>query len=375
MRALVLSGGGARGAYQVGVLKALGEITDEMKIKNPFKIFTGVSAGSINASFLAAGADRFYEQTQSLEKLWSNLTMEQVFRTDILSLGGIGFKWMTELSMGGLSAGNKKRSLLDTAPLRELIERTLDSERISHLIEEEKLHALALTAIDYRSSTAVTFVQGNQKLQNWRRTRRKSVASEITPSHIMASSAIPLLFPAVEVEGSYFGDGCVRNQTPLSPAIHLGANKLFTIGVRRLSLTADEERARKSSEEPSIARITNVLLNAVLLDGIEMDVERLNRVNDFVKKVPAEHQAKMNFSPIDCIWIHPVGDIGALASKMSSRLPRMIRFLMKGLGPLEDASETISYLLFDSEFLKKLIRMGYEDGLQQKEQIRHFLMD
>lgn len=373
MRALVLSGGGARGAYQVGVLKALGEITHELKLKNPFQIFTGVSAGAINASFLAAGADDFYEQTQSLEKLWSELTMDRVFRTDALSLSRIGLQWMSELSMGALTGTTANRSLLDTAPLHDLIESTLDRERIKFLLGTGELRALALTALDYRTSMAVTFVQGDPLLPNWHRSRRKSFKTEISPSHIMASSAIPLLFPPIEVEGSYFGDGCVRNQTPLSPAIHLGAKKLFTIGVRRVSYTADDERAMKSRGQPSVARVANAILNAVLLDGIETDIERLHRVNDFLTRVPPEHLPNMNFAPIDSIWVHPLGDIGALANKMSSRLPRMIRFLLKGLGPLEDASEIISYLLFDSDFCKRLIHMGYEDGLQQAQEIRKFL--
>ncbi len=373
MRALILSGGGARGAYQVGVLKALGEICRDLKLKTPFKIFTGVSAGAINASFMAAGADRFYEQTQDLEKLWSGLSMDRVFRTDAMSLSRIGLKWMSELSMGAITGTTATRSLLDTSPLRGLIESTLDQERIGQMLREGHLHALAITALDYRTSTAVTFVQGDPILTDWHRSRRKSVKSEISAEHIMASSAIPLLFPPVEVEGSYFGDGCVRNLTPLSPAIHLGANKLFTIGVRRISFTADDNRAMKSQGQPSVARVANVILNAVLLDGIETDIERLNRVNDFLKRVPKEHLHNMNFAPIETVWVHPLGDIGELASTMSSRLPRMIRFLLKGLGPLEDASEIISYLLFDSDFCKRLIHMGYEDGLQQAEGIRKFL--
>lgn len=373
MRALILSGGGARGAYQVGVLKALGEISHELKVRNPFKIFTGVSAGAINASFLAAGADNFYEQTVELEKLWSELTVERVFRTDAMSLSRIGFKWMSELSMGALMGTPANRALLDTSPLRGLIKDTLDQERIKAMLQEGHLHALAITALDYRSSMAVTFVQGHELLEDWHRSRRRSMKATITSDHIMASAAIPLLFPPIQAEGSYYGDGCVRNLTPLSPAIHLGGTQLFTIGVRRMTHTADDERAMKSSGEPSVARVANAILNAVLLDGIETDMERLQRVNEFLKKVPKEHLPNMNFALLETVWVHPLGDIGALANRMSSRLPRMIRFLLKGLGPLEDASEIISYLLFDSEFCKRLIHMGYEDGLGHAEAIRNFL--
>lgn len=373
MRALILSGGGARGAYQVGVLKAVGEISRDLKIKSPFQVFTGVSAGAINASFLAAGANDFPTQTEKLVKLWSNLTTEDIFRTDIMSLGRIGMKWMGELSFGALTGATPGRSLLDTSPLRELLVRNLDVPAIGGLIKSGELKALALTALDYLSSTTITFVQGDPLLPDWARSRRRSMKTSITAEHIMGSSAIPLLFPPVELDGSYYGDGCVRNLAPMSPAIHLGAEKLFVIGVRRTSVTADELRARTEPKPPSVARVLNVLMNSVLLDGIETDIERLGRINEFLRRIPESLTEQVNFKKVNFVWIHPSDDIGLLASQLSQRLPRLVRYLLKGLGPLDDASEIISYLLFEPEFCTKLIEMGHRDGLQNEKQIREYL--
>lgn len=373
MRGLILSGGGARGAYQVGVLQAVGEIAREMKIDSPFHIYTGVSAGAINASFLAAGADNFPNQVERLVKLWSGLTAENVFRTDIMSLGKIGFQWMGELSFGGMTGSTPGRSLLDTSPLRKLITDNLELSRTADLIKQKKLRALALTALDYNTSTAFTFVQGEDSCPDWTRSRRRSIKAEITPEHIMGSSAIPLLFPPVEINGSYFGDGCVRNLAPMSPAIHLGASQLFVIGVRRMSVTADEIRGRQSNTPPSVARVLNVLMNSVLLDGIETDVERLARINEFLNRLPEDVLANVNFKKVTSVWIHPSDDIGLLARGLATRLPRLVRYLLKGLGPLDDASEIISYLLFDPTFCSKLIEMGRRDGLNQEKEIRNFL--
>lgn len=373
MKALVLSGGGARGAYQVGVIKAIAEIARSLQIKAPFQIYTGVSAGAINASCMAWGADQFSNQALYLEKLWSNLTADQVFRTDMLSLGKIGFKWMGELSFGALTGATAGRSLLDTSPLRSLIDNNMNYERLDDLIHTGELKALVLTALDFKSSNSISFVHGDPQLPDWTRSRRFSRKEKIRGEHIMASSAIPLLFPPVEVGHSYFGDGCVRNIAPMSPAIRLGAKQIFVIGVRKAGWTSDDDRQKKSLSAPSVARVLNVLMNSVLLDGIEADVERLDEMNRFVEKVPPESREQLNFRTIPVEWVYPSEDIGHHANLMSSRLPRLIRYLLKGLGPLDDASELISYLLFDPEFCQKLIHFGYTDGLAKRESIEKFL--
>lgn len=372
MKALVLSGGGARGAYQVGVLKAVAEICDEMKIEAPFQILTGISAGAINAACLSWGVDRFSKQVHILEGLWSQLSADQVFHTDIMSMGKIGFKWMGELSLGALTGAGAK-SLLNTAPLRDLIDRNMDWERVDALVDSGKLHALALSAMDYRNSHTTTFVHGGEGIADWQRNRRFSVKTKIRSEHVMASSAIPMLFPPIQVGDAYFGDGCVRSHAPLSPAIHIGATDIFVIGVRKLGWTVDEARGRRDLNPPSVARVVNMVMNSVLLDGIEVDVERLLKINQFLEKVPADAVENLNFRPMGVSWVYPTEDIGYHAHQMSSRLPRIIRYLLKGLGPLEDAAELISYLLFDPEFCRKLIDFGYADGLAKAEDIRAFL--
>ncbi|PWU21205.1 MAG: patatin family protein [Bdellovibrio sp.] len=373
MKALVLSGGGARGAYQVGVLKALAEIAIELNIKKPFSIYTGISAGAINAAFLAQGADDFPARVEKLVKLWSGIRSDEIFRSDVMSLGKIGFQWMGELSLGGWMGSTHGKSLLDTSPLYHLIERNIDFGRLQGLVDQGELVALALTALNYQTSVTTTFVHGDPKLPDWSRARRRSHKSFIRAEHVMGSSAIPLLFPAVAINGSFYGDGCVRNVAPMSPAIHLHADNLFVIGVRRTTLTADDRRAQHSVHPPSVARVANVLMNAVLLDGIETDMERLARVNGFMQQIPENMQGSLTFKKIANTWIHPSDDIGLLASSMSSRLPRLIRYLLKGLGPLDDASEIISYLLFEAEFCQKLIAMGYRDASRQETEIRRFL--
>lgn len=375
MRGLILSGGGARGAYQVGVLLAVAEICEKHNIKNPFKILSGVSAGAINAGSLASSTHDFASGVRTLAKLWSSLHSEQVFLSDAMSLSKIGLKWMGELSLGGLAGGAGDKSLLDTSPLKSLLKSNLDLNLIEERIRDGSLYALAITALDYRTSTNITFLQGHESIRMWERPRRRSEKCKMRVEHIMASSAIPLLFPAISVDHRYFGDGCVRNQSPCSPAIHLGAGRLLVIGVRNQGTTADEAAAMQTAGPPSVARIANVLLNSVLLDSVETDIERLKRINAFLDKVPEAHQEQLNFRPVPFVFITPSEDIGQIAAKMASSLPRFIRYLLKGLGPLEDASELISYLLFEPRFCQKLMDLGYQDGLNQKQELLEFLSD
>jgi len=372
VKALVLSGGGARGAYQVGVLRAVAEVTRRNNLKNPFKIYTGVSAGAINASFMAAGADDFSATVEKLATLWSGLTSEQVFKTDAISLGKIGMQWVGELSFGGLVGSTPGRALLDTAPLGELIKGNTDFRRIRENIKNKSLYAVAISALEYQTSTAITFVEAQADSPTWVRSRRRSENTALSHEHIVASSAIPLLFTPGQVGSRYFGDGCIRNHAPLSPALHLGADKLMVIGVRKLELASDSYGQLKSTP-PSVARVMNAVLNSVLLDGIEVDMERLERINEFVKRVPKELHAKLNFKTIDHVWIHPSEDIGAIASSLSYKLPRLIRYLLRGLGPLEEAREIISYLLFEPDFCNQLMEVGYKDGMSSEDKISEFL--
>lgn len=368
--ALVLSGGGARGAYQVGVLAGVSQILKRRNIQPRIQIYSGVSAGAINAALLASHADDFHFGVEKLVRLWANLTSEQVFASDAVHMGKIAMTWATELSLGALTGATPGRALLDTSPLRKLLSDNLDLTRIQPHLDQGHLEALVLTAVDYSTSNSLSFLQGVERLPNWNKSRRRSEKTEIGVSHIMASAAIPLLFPSVQVGDRWFGDGCVRNAHPCAPSIYLGADRLFVVGVRRRTMTADDVRALTNNDRaPSVARVINLLLNAVLLDGVELDVERMERVNEFVRRVPAEHHSNLNYRPVKHVLVSPSADIGELAAAKSSRLPRIIRYLMKGLGKLEDAAEIVSYLLFDPLFCSQLIEIGREDALHQEEEI------
>lgn len=368
--ALVLSGGGARGAYQVGVIQALGSLFDDWKIKNPFPIYTGVSAGAINTSFMASHAEDFSEGAKQLVDLWSHLSSDQVFRTDVLSLGKIGFEWAKELSFGSITGSTPGKALLDTSPLRTLIEEKLELHKIARNIETGHLEALAISAMDYRDSTAVTFLETRDKEKKWVKPRKVSEETRITVDHVMASSAIPLLFPPIMADGRYFGDGCVRNTHPCSPAIYLGAEKLVIVGVRSQNTTAYDAHSMFEKKPPSTARVINVLLNSVLLDGVDLDVERIRKVNEMVHWIPKDQKDNVPYKSMDYVWISPSKDIGAIATEKSRSLPKIIRFLIKNLGSVEEASEIISYLLFEKIFTSELIALGFEDGMNAKEQLK-----
>lgn len=373
-KALVLSGGGARGAYQVGVLTAVAQICRELGIQRPFSIYTGISAGAINASYLAAGAHDFSETVKNLADMWSHLDANQVFHTDALNMGKIGLGWLEELSFGALTGNSPGRSLLNTAPLKQLIEKNMQFEKIEQNIKDGHLRALAVTAMDYKTSIGVSFIQGASELSSWKKARHHSERTLIKSEHIMASSAIPMLFPPIQVGNRFFGDGCVRNQSPCGPAIYLGAEKLFVIGVRRQKTYDDyNEVADGDIKAPSVARVVNALLNSIMLDGVELDLERLGNINRFVQSSPEAQKA--GFKRIDFAYVSPTIDIGKIAAEKSNKLPRIIRYLLKGLGTAEDAAEIISYLLFEPSFCRHQIEVGFADGMQNREQIEYFLKD
>ncbi|MFM6930230.1 MAG: patatin-like phospholipase family protein [Bdellovibrio sp.] len=370
---LVLSGGGARGAYQSGVLLAIQEISQSSGIPIKYDFLSGVSAGAINASSLAANCDDMKIATETLAKLWSQLNFESVFSTDSMTMSKIGFQWLKELSIGGFTGTTPGRSLLDTAPLRGLINNNMDYGKVEQNIQNGHLSALCITSIDYAKSATTTFIQSKDTLPSWDKGRKRSESTTITTEHIMASSAIPLLFPPIKVDDRFFGDGAVRNHAPCSPVIYLGAEKLLVIGVRMQSSTAHEQRA-ENGMAPSVARVVNTILNGVLLDAVEQDVDRLRRLNEYALAISPEQQGRVALRPLDHLFISPSADIGEMAVQKAAKLPRVVRFLMKGLGSLQDASEIISYLLFDPEFCSDLIDIGYKDGLAHKEELIRFML-
>jgi len=367
--ALILSGGGARGAYQAGVLKGLAEILPDKK-NSPFKIISGVSAGAINGAKLACDIESFSNAIEKLIFLWSQITTDQVFKTDFLS--------MNKFSFGLLGNSEKKMdALLDTAPLLDFLNEHCDYKKIKKNMSSGIIDSLIITANNYTTGSATSFVQTSAAKLNWKDSLKQASLAEINAHHVMASSAIPILFSPVKIDSQYYGDGCVRNNTPCSPALRMGADKIFVIGVRTKMTSVIKNRSEKQSltdQAPSMVRIFNNLLNAVLLDSVEQDVNRIQKINKLLTLVDQSASQKL-FKEIPALSISPTADIGELAREQAHHLPRLIRMTISALGSLDEASEILSYLLFEPHFCRKLIKIGYNDALNSKEQIENFFLE
>lgn len=365
--ALVLSGGGARGAYQAGVLQGMVEIGVIGVEGSPFEVIVGSSAGSINAGMLAAHADTLKTGVERLLEVWGTIEASDVFRTDIASLGRIGVRWAWDLSFGGALRRVQPKALLDTAPLRVLLER-IPLSRIEGLVKSRALHAVAVAATDLYTSNGYLFVQGHAGIRPWKRSRWRIERTTLTIDHLMASSAIPVFFPSVEIDRRHFGDGCIRNTSPLSPAINLGADRIVAIGVQGAGAV---EKPRRRLPPPTIAQIAGVLLDAVMLDAIESDVEHSGRVNRSVMSCPTG-DPRNPFRLVEVLWLRPSVDVGALAAELAAHVPPALRYLMRGLGTDEAITELLSYLLFDPAFTTRLIEAGRRDVLAAKAEILRF---
>ncbi|MGE0174728.1 MAG: patatin-like phospholipase family protein [Oligoflexales bacterium] len=371
--ALVLSGGGARGAYQAGVIQALSEITLGHTSKPPVDIISGVSAGAINAAYIASTFDKLGSSAERLSHFWSTLTTDQVYKTGFTSLSRIAVNWAVDLAFGAMRGKTKIKALLDTDPLRTLLFSKIDFNNIYTNIANKKFEALEISATNYTTSQNTSFVQAHGNVANWHRIKRKSKISQITVNHVMASASLPLCFPPIFIQGNYYGDGCIRNTAPLSPSIRLGADKLIIIGVRRPLLIQDED-----TEEllyPTVARIASVLLNSILLDAIDADLERLNRLNQTITAFPKQPGDQVPLKTIQYLYLHPSMDLGLIAAEKFEDLPVSIKYMLKGLGSKLEASEVISYLLFEPEFCRYLVKLGYSDTMARKLEIKDFFND
>lgn len=367
--AIVLSGGGARGAYQAGVLQGLVDIGALPSSGSGCDVIVGSSAGSINAGMLAAYANDTRAGVDRLIEIWSTIQAHQVFRTDIGSLGRIGMRWAWDLSFGGALRHVQPKSLLDTAPLRALL-KGIPFARIDENVKAGALYALAVSATDLYTSTGYLFVHGHSGIRPWKRSRWQIEPTRIRVEHLMASSAIPVFFPTVRIDGRHFGDGSLRNTAPLSPAINLGADRIMAIGV--LGTGLETTRAKpKRLPPPTIAQIAGVLLDAVMLDAVEADVEHAGRVNTSVLSVQGSRAG--TFRWIDVLWLRPSADIGAMAARLANRVPPVVRYLMRGLGTDEAITELLSYLLFDPLFCGELIALGRADVVAARPRIEAFV--
>ncbi len=367
---IVLPGGGARAAYQVGVLKAIARLLPAGS-PCPFPVITGTSAGAINAVTLACHADRFRAGVRVLESVWRNFTTDQVFRTDASAVLRSSLHWIGAVLAGGLGRRNP-RSIFDNEPLRSLLAEHIPVHRIQRHVDAEILRTVAVTVSSYRSGRSVSFFQGDPALVPWQRARREGRPVRIRVDHMMASAAVPLMFPAELVDGEYFGDGAIRQVMPLSPAIRLGARRMLVVGVR-------DERPSKATAgaptdtRPTLGQIAGYMLDTLFMDGLYSDLERVTRINLLLEEI-ARHRPDSAMRRVETLVILPSRDLREVATEYSAEMPRSVRLLLRGLGAYgRGGGQLLSYLLFERGFTRELIRIGYQDAMERADQIVAFL--
>jgi NTE family protein len=375
---LVLSGGGARAAYQIGVLHQLAkwfEQENKRQFDFPFKILCGTSAGAINAAALACAGRNFYQSTERMMRVWENFSSDQVFRSDSLGIIRTGARWLSALSIGWMLR-KRPKCLLDNSPLSHLLHQLLHFRRLDEALENGTIHALAVTASSYSSGRSVTFFQTQKAIESWARTQRVALPDRITVEHLLASAAIPFVFPSIklDIEGKmeYFGDGSIRQLAPISPAIHLGANRVMVIGSSQ-SESDHTAAIEMQNAYPSLAQIAGHAMASIFLDSLSIDIERLSRVNKTLGLLPPEMASRTTLKPIELLVISPSERIDEIAARHTQDLPRPVRTLMSALGATEASGSSLaSYLLFEANYTRELIRMGIADTIAKREEVYAF---
>jgi len=376
---LVMTGGGARGAYQAGVLKRIGELKRARTEGNPFPIIGGASAGAINGSALATGCGDFALATERIAEAWATLEPSEIFHCGLLSQARNSLTWMLDLSFGGILGGGNARSLLDATPLHHFLNRHLDCDRIQENIKRGNLYALAISATNYNSGRSYLFIQGKKGHPMWKRIRLVTVATKITVDHVCASCAIPFIFEPVKLKtprgSAFFGDGCARLQQPLSPVIRLGAEKVFVIGVRCGNKESQEEAT--DERQPSIAQVMGILFNVMFLDHLATDLEHLEHLNQLlndghIQQLGIEGHEKIR--SVRTLVVTPSVNLSDLAQQHQRDMPALIHYFVSSLGrDAASCADLMSYLLFTSRYTLDLIEIGYHDASERIEEIEDFL--
>ena len=368
---IVMTGGGARAAYQVGFLRCVARRFPKLRI--PY--ITGISAGAINAAHLASHPGTLLQAVQELSDLWCNVTIGDVFRTDTLSLARNALNWLRQLTSGGTSTRPLGRALMDTDPLRAYLTEVLHTEGgvlpgVRHNLDHGRIKALAISTTSYSTGRSVVWIQGGE-VKLWNRPQREPREATITVDHIMASAALPLFFPAVEIGGAWYGDGGMRLLTPLSPAVHLGARSIIAISTRYNASVA-EAAVHTIQGYPPPVQVMGMLMNSVFLDTLDYAVFQLQRLNRLIGEVPVEKREGLE--PVRLLTLRPSADLGRLATQFEAHLPRPLRFFARGLGTKETrSSDFLSLILFHPDYLSALIEMGEKDAEARADEIESFL--
>ena len=366
--ALILPGGGARGAYQVGVLKAIHELQGK-RGKNPFPVICGTSAGAINAAVIASHAHEYSVGVARLERFWRSMQCQRVYHTDAWTVLKSGMRFALTLLSGGLIAANPK-AFLDNEPLRRFLQQTLQLDGIQTAVEQGALRGVAITASGYTSASATSYYQAQAGINGWERPRRRGQAAILEIGHLLASSALPLIFPAERIGNEYFGDGGMRLVAPLSPAIHLGANRILVIGTR------DEKPdlpPRSPAEYPSGGEIAGYLMDTIFMDTLNADLARMERINNTLQLVPEDKRARTGLINIESLVIKPSKDLRDVTQAHVHEIPRSVQILLRTLGAWGRDWRMASYLLFEAAYCGELIDLGYADGMAAEQDICKFL--